>query len=146
MWQPSGDVVCQVSTTCGRHANVDTGLSCLLTMQHMQLDSIQADNAKEITLVVVSRQVIANCESGSAASGMSEGPLNQYCKFTRPASMLPSCPKLATLRAALYPLSCHELLRHQQLTQRHNEVSHLTRKVISEFMSLCQLLLNCCSF
>lgn len=42
---------------------------------------------------------MVNCESGSAASGISDGPLNQYCKFMRPASMLPSCPKFATLHA-----------------------------------------------
>jgi hypothetical protein len=48
-------------------------------------------------LVVASKHSMLNCERGSAASGVPSGPLNQYCKSTRPESRLPAFPRLATL-------------------------------------------------
>ena len=52
--------------------------------------------------VVASRQSMANWDSGSAASGMLGGPLNQYCRLTRPRSIRPAWPRLATLHQG-YP-------------------------------------------
>lgn len=99
--QPCGDVIREITAACKSYhpsaACYSTGAILLESCASYTCRTIARGQILRVSPVVASRQSMVSWDRGSAASGRSMGPLNQYWKATLPESMLALEPTFATL-------------------------------------------------